>query len=265
VHYKVEEVSELDGQVRASIEYEFWSRENRYFRLDIYRPASSTSKSTKARQRLIVRPEGFALLETSADSEQFAVTAFGSSAEGLDRLLAMPTVHSSTRAYLILTIEDLLKSEYESGAKRRIVDYKLEGDMLTWDSKYTSGDTVIASRIVCNVKHGVCLQYEARSIKAGEISSDVSVERVFDFNTHRSIPVNEVVVVRKPKSSEKSERRNTLFVDWQPVDMSVFDIAGVSNDAPRGSPWLRRIATLVIGSLLVGAYLLLRQRGRRAS
>jgi hypothetical protein len=253
VHYQIMQNFRNSNDETSLNQISFWSKNNQFFRIDIDHYASDDSKNVQSRERLIVRPEGFASLRAEGDSDQFAVVTFGNVVEGMDRLLGMPTVHAGTRAFSILTPEDLLKDKYEDGAVRSLISNHFENGLLRWDSNYVSGSTKITCQVTCDVGKGVCTQYSAQTFKNQEVASDVSVNRTFQFGTHRSIPIRETIEVSRPGQATEIDRRDTILVDWTPVDLKVFELSGLTNRAANGSPWARRLTVLLVGiSMLIG-------------
>lgn len=259
VHYIVQRTLTHGDEQPTCETIEYWSRDNRYFRVDRRKHPGKNFTAIDSQEILIVRPEGYAMLHAQGDSLQPTVHTIGTAAEGMNLLLALPTVHGSTRAYSIIQPEMLLQPVGDNGGHRKLINYSIEGRTLRWSTNFSMENRSTDASIVCDIDAGVCLSYEAEMRQNGQPTIHVSAAREYNNQEWRPIPDLETITITHPEKRPQIDSRITKSVDWTPVDISVFLPPGPQPSGQWDRPWARRLLLGLVGTCLVIAWLYVRK------
>lgn len=262
VHYITQRTLTRGDEQPTCETIEYWSRDNQYFRVDRRKHLGNDFVTIDSQEILIVRPEGYAMLHAKGDSNQPAVHNIGTTAEGMNLLLALPTVHGSTRAYSILQPELLMRPVGDNGGHRTLLKHTTEGSILRWSAKFLTKDSSTNTTIACDIDTGVCISYEAAMQQNGQPTMHVSAAREYNNRNWRSIPDLETITITYPGKATQTDLRRTVVVDWEPVATDVFLPPGAQPPSQRGYAWIRRLILGLVGICFVTAWIYVRKMPR---
>jgi hypothetical protein len=290
VHYDMFETLEYrgtKGKQRIVREIKYWSRDNRYFRLDAKTiESNSQGELVGSRRRVVVRPDGFVGLSARSAKSPLVVVEWGTAEQGLDWLLGNSSVLASLRShglrFAIIEIGGFVSSEQllevpsslmVKGIERKLTGVTLLDSGSRFEVKWMRYDGPLSGELtmLCDVEHGVVQNCEGRNMRNGIISSDFKEIKEYEFNRFRGIPsfyrnlYDEAVSAESDHYSRTTEIRPRL-VDWNPVPMGIFSLEaqGLRSVAP-GSVWSRRLLTLLVGLVLLGIFVAIKRARDRAT
>ena len=259
-------------------EIKFWSRENRYFRMDSVTLESTAAETKKgSRSRIVVEPDGFVLLYSDSENAPLTIRAWGSFDDGLSRLAGNfffraaangfgPT--SPWDAFCKFVPERFEPEVHERARLIRIGDVTLGDDGASLEIVFTRTKEPYfdESVIVCDVPHGVVLKYDNKTSKEGIPERTYKVERQYDFQKFRSIPKWDRQELTYPAGDGYTRTHVTKLVSWDSVPLGIFslDAQGLIG-VKSGSAWPRRMLTLAVGLALLGLYGLVTWLRKRSS
>jgi hypothetical protein len=296
VHFSVLEtykVTELNGKSLRVTEQEFWTRDNKYFRLDteIIR-SRNTSKPTGNRRRLIAAPDGYVELWALSDEAPMTITGWGDFSDGLEQIDDNFSFQAAARldrfffAGADAVVNELFSLQRDDADYRDIpgeyelVDASLspDGSVLDidfrWSTVFGGEPRNVEASMKCDVEHGVVLYYKAKHW-GDDFSYHFEEEKQYDWENFGCIPklyfsqgaYSEEAGLSGVRAYSKSYTREITLqsVDWEPVPLGVFSLEGQGLTSVRvESVWSRRLWTLLLGLLLFGIVFLvkwMRQRG----
>jgi len=285
VHYEMVQTREYPNRKgekrRVATEINYWSRDNRYFRLDTKTiESNATSPVVGERRRIVVGPDGFVELSARSAGRPLVITEWGTTEQGIDWLLGNFSVLASVRShslrFAIIEIGELVGSELidevpsflvKKGIERKLIGVTLLDGGSRFEVKWTRNDGPVTGELtmLCDVEHGVVLHCEGRYLRDGIVSSIFEESKEYEFEKFRRIPSYYRSHLDESGSSEAVKYWKTIefrprLVDWKPVSMGIFSLEaqGVRSVAP-GSVWGRRLLTLLVGLVLLGVYVAVKQ------
>jgi hypothetical protein len=308
VHFVVIESVETrpaDKKVTKLItEVTFWSREDRYFRVDSRVLESVNRKERQgSRRRLIVRPEGYVAMFSDAAEKPLAIGKWGNADEGLMLMFAHGNfIQRAARVGRLpsdVLIEELISEDsylpelYKRPIPANAVETEQSATLTSPWTSHTSETLTQAttnddghlevewtsellvephwisnSSLVCDPKNGVTLTYESDLTTANKRTMLVEASLEYDIDRYGCIPALEVEKTTNsagtPDDHVSTVERRIQEVDWSPVPMGIFSLEAQGFVPPnQTSIWLRRFLTIVVGLVLIGFYVVMRQLRRR--
>lgn len=291
VHYEMVQTYEFRStkfRRRVVTEIKYWSRDNKYFRLDTKTIQSNDpSEKVGKRRRIVVGPDGFVRLSAKSAGKPLAIVGWGATEEGLDNLLGDFSVLASVRCrglkFAIIEIGESVGSELtreipsflmKKGVERKLTSVTLSDERSRCEIKwmqYFNEPLSCESIMLCDVEHGVVLRYDGRFTQNGILSSVLKENKEYEFERFRGVPsyyryhLDATGPAESDKYSRTSEFRPRL-VDWDPVPMGIFSLEaqGLLSVAP-GSVWNRRMLTLLAGLVLLGIFVAVKRARNRAT
>ncbi len=295
VHFVViETLVTEDARRRATFRvvtrYEFWSRDNQYFRLDSRVLESNDPRErVGARLRMIVQPQGYVKLRAPAEGEPFTIRDWGDSETGWSYLFGIQHLRAATRYDVVfdadVVIDALLGEplglEYEGtgskviGRQSKLLFANLSKDGVLLEVKYhgnhvlwrpTEANTTEVS-LVCDVQHGVVRRYEAKYYdEKGSLDFTVDEEKAYDFERFGPYPSES----RRARAFLKNGGGQSFETKLQRVEWNTATPRGFFSleaqgfrGVDQGEVWGRRSLIALIGvSLFVVALVIKRLRNR---
>ncbi len=255
-------------------EITYWSRENKFFRVDTEVIGGTDKESIGQKTRLIVRPEGYVKFMTLEPRGQLAIVELGSLAEGRSSLGGMNFMHASTRC--ITTSEGEVPfgnvgDFHLNEVSKKLKDFYSPIDITTNQDKQVhlltrfqklDGEISHSSiwRVVYDLSIGAVLSYELEKGETGESPRELRVEKSYDVPrlkgipreaNHKTVYLDGTIVIKKFR---------TVNVDWEPVPLGVFTVDTMGRTGDFSGTWLRRMIMLIVGLGFVGIYLTYRWR-----
>jgi hypothetical protein len=237
----------------------FQSREGLYFRLDRILPEGSGDATGGRYSRLVVRPEGFALMR-GKNEDSMAVIAFGPSSEGTSRLYSERVFEADRRGYFAY-MRDVFKECQKIGSYQTTNDESGIKIVETLDDPKASGDrkykyTYQLDRDTYKVK-----RWESRLMEQGRCIASTVVEKTYGvYPIPMKISVSDSPSPGTSNSSEKTVLLTTRF-DNQPAPLANFAISAIDSvQAVKTGVWTRRVITLSVGAMLLSLYVWFRKR-----
>lgn len=287
VHYVMEQIwLYQDKEVKRSIvsEIKYWSRNNKYFRLDTRIIESIDPLEVGNRTRLVISPDGFVSLKAK-DGRPFVINEWGNSEQGLDWLFGNYSILASVRFQGLALAEVAIGGFVDWNLSRDIPTFLVETDIerilssvtdkvdgQTLVIKWLQEDGVISyeSSMSCDVKHGVVLSYEGQSFRNGILGTTYQEKKDYEFEEFRGIPsyYHYRAMAASPSGVGKYSRTinfKTKLVDWTPVPLGIFSLEaqGLTSLQPQ-SVWSRRMWILLAGAFLFGVVYLIKRAKYRA-
>jgi hypothetical protein len=254
-----------DGDESKVANCTFRSREGTFFRVDRELVGSPKDPTASSLSRLIVRPEGFALLNGS-DEDSLAVIAFGPVDEGKNRLFSERMFEATRRGNLAYLL-DVLKQCRESGnckISKSATSPHIELTQILVDP--SSPDTrKYEYKYILDAKSLSVIRWREQHLNSSSVIGETVVSKAYE-----NFPVPAVIDVRvtgyreSDPLDEHQVSRAVSYID-KPAPISDFAIAGLMKaTASSTGVWRRRVIVLLIGMLLVGLYFGLRGRSRNS-
>ncbi len=289
VHYEMVQTWEFRNtkvKRRVVTEIKYWSRENKYFRLDTKTIQSNDpSQQVGERRRIVVGPDGFVRLSARSAGRPMAIVEWGTTEVGLDNLLGDFSVLASVRCrglkFAIIEIGESVGSELTreipsflvtKGVERKITGVTLLDGGSRCEMKWMWYDGPISceSTMLCDVEHGVVLRYKGRFTRNGVLSSVLEENKEYELERFRGIPsyYRLHADATGPLESDRYSRTYEFkprLVDWKPVPMGIFSLEaqGLWSVAP-DAVWGRRLLTLLVGLVLLGIFIIIKRSRDRA-
>lgn len=240
---------------------DFWSKEGRYYRLDTTQLTDSGER-TSSTERMIIRPEGYAMMRATDAEDANAIVELGPAEEGLDRLAGNYFFNSSTRHSGIFPIRRsilscLSKDEGWTNAEAT------EGEntkTLQW--KWSGGEASTETEVRLNGVSLSCVSSIVKNKTRGKMEFEIETAKQCDENS--VVPVNHIetwTYSDGAKSSWNYERIAYSF-DSPPIEVFALPIVTSSTTAELFGVWGRRLFVLTCGIVLLTLYFLLRSRSR---
>jgi hypothetical protein len=270
--------------------YEFWSRDNRFFRLDSRVLKSNDPRErVGARLRLIVQPEGYVNLRAMSQNEPFTIRDWGDSETGWSRLFGIQHLRAATRYKSVLDADVMVNTllgerlglqGHERTASREVggeselisVNLSKEGSLLelnyqhtyriqSTDARYSSTDpdsNIIAmnASLVCDVRHGVVRHYEAKNYDGRDsLLFTVDEDKAYDFGRFGPYPSQAreaIVLLNSPYGRGVSRETNLQLVEWNTATpLGFFSLEAQGfRSVDHGAVWGRRLLIAAIGIAL---------------
>jgi hypothetical protein len=242
-----------DAGVVSLVEVEFWSRENKFFRVDIHGKSGTNAKKTMS--RLIVRPEGFFRLKASSE-DNLAIAGYGTSLEGMEQLYsesffrAGETLGFGPKLEAIST-ELSQKSPQSSWEIISIQPVPPDIEEITFGLKEYTWQVRIRSPLTAIF-----------SVSVNKASTKDAVNRTTREFSPDGVLKKSVCRVERSNGSILKEEITLDFVKQVENPMGLFSIEaqGVS----QGNIWVRRLLILSAGLALLGIYFAYRRVQNRA-
>lgn len=278
VHYEAvqtDKYSTTGKSTGAVTELKYWSRDNKYFRLETSLIRSnSTGSIAGERRRVVVTPDGFVGLSAASAKSPLAIVEWGTTEDGLDWLLGDYSVLAALRSQRlrlsIIEIGELVGSDVigdipsflvDRGVQRELTGLKLLDGGATLEVKWMrkDGPQMCNSTMLCDVNNGVVISCEGHYSLDSRVISRFAEIREYDFEKYGTVPARCESRYSEDGANdgEKYTRTNVVelrSIDREPVPMGVFSLEaqGLRSIAAE-SVWNRRILILFTGiALLVG-------------
>lgn len=270
---------------RVVTEINYWSRDNRFFRMDTKIIESTAPSEIGKRTRLIISPDGYISLKSDAADSPLAIIEWGSTEQGLDWLLGNFSVLASVRCrglmFFMIELDELSNTNLitevpqflvREEIKRTLTDFQLINGGSVFEATWThkEGQITYESVVRCDKENGVVLTYEGKTIVNGLIGTVVKEKKEYDTQLFRGIPSHYFYKADSAASSDAAKylrtiEFKTLVVDWTPVQLGVFSFQaqGLSSVQPT-MVWSRRLWILCLGILLIGVVYLIKRAKYRA-
>ena len=273
---------------RVVTRYEFWSRENLFFRLDSRVLESNNPREPVGqRLRMIVQPQGYVRLLALSQGEPYTIRDLGDCDHGWGHMFGIQHLRAATRYEVVLDADIVIDAllgkplglDYEGTASRvvgrqsKLVSANLSKDGSALELKYrgnhifwrpTEARTTEAS-LVCDVEHGVVRRCEAKNYVDGSLDFSVEEEKTYDFERFGPYPSesrrDRVFLMSKYSRSESIEAK-LLRVEWNtatPLGFFSLEAQGLGN-VDHGSVWGRRLLIAATGVALFFVTLIIKRR-----
>lgn len=235
---------------------EFWSRGGRFFRLDT-REEPKSVEETPFVQRLIVRPEGFALIHATDCDSPGAVVDFGTSDEGIEILAGNFFFDSATRHSGVFPVRRSLSHclAQDNGWSRVKVSESADSYLLHWE--WSDGESSTKTDVNLDLVAFRCLNSSVRNFKNGEVGLKIGTEKTYDSNAIVPL-VHEESWVDDDGFTERW-RYDRVDCSFESPPLSKFIIPDFSTSPHDAFFRHRRMIILLIGVVLTGAYIWIRR------
>ncbi len=245
------------AEKKSVLKHRFWSREGDYYRMDSEFVSGATADEPLVRERVIVRPEGYARL-VAAPTTDLAITATGTGEEGLNRLLGNVLFDAGIRGFTAYA-EDVLEACQGSSPAYTVASAVQNGDVLELmlEAPGATGEKYIYEYQI-DLKRGVCLSWKEELHSDGQVTQWYSVVKRYDEGV-----IPEEMVIQWKGDSEDGQRqvtRKTLKNEAAPLGLFSLRAQGAS----ASSIWVRRLRVMATGLSLLGVYLVYRWRINRS-
>jgi len=252
--------------------YEYWSRENKYFRVDTL--SGKPGEETVVLERTIITPERFVDFQRSK-SNILVVTRWGATSNDiLEQLSRFRFVQGSTRRfppYIEAWYADYkhlpnLQRDMKSDLRQEISVSSEANGLVRVTNVAVSGTgksvTKSTTNIVCDNGHdGVINSFQTKAFFPDSSSSHSSVKYEYSEDTTQYIPKRVIDDWTFTNGKRALVTTEVSLAELGPAPLAVFSIEGfgVEHDAQSVS-WTRRGIMLGIGTAMVLLYFLLRPR-----
>lgn len=240
--------------------FRFWSRENTYFRVDVYGDEDFESVS----ERLVIRPEGFAKMRDTGKG--LAVADWGDAEAGMPRLFGYPFYLASTRAVSI-GVENWFATYagIEGFARAEGVEFDTrastaDADNLVLAVVATTSKSRSETEIALKGPHHVLQKFETTVKVDGKPHSS----NLTTYNYSTDLPVPIPTTVTETKTNKAGVTTTTMInvsaIDptAQPIAVFALDGLGVGVSASSGT-WMRRLVILAVGLAMIAVYIVHRR------
>lgn len=281
VHFVLTEthiIKNAQGTARDVTEIEYWSRDNKYFRMDTKIVESSNSSKVGMRYRMVLAPNGYISLGAESENAPLVIRNWGSFEEGWDlfggNFFVQAAARSGGIARADATLGKRLAAEIGDAALQVVaVDIEPskivlspDGFRLEIESLWQSPPNTTQSTTVRDVAHGVAVHYESSNSTNGVFTFSSLSDKNYDFTRFGCIPSYQLEKVAKASGNAHSHEYKTQSVSWDPVPLDVFSLEaqGIGSLKPE-SVWRRRACTMLAGLLLLVVYIVAKRIQARAT
>lgn len=267
VHFIMLETIQIDENGHTSelvTKYEFFSRDDKYFRIDstLIDSKNFVGRTDAGRKRFILGPDGFVVLATNTGNDNFALIDWGDVEEGLVLLFNydwMQRAARSGRLPVDLILQELISKdsylpylykrkvpddsisskdsltkglEWTSHTVEKLEDISFSRDFKTLDVEWNSRSLKepvwnATSSMSCDVKKGVLLKYESVFLENRDRMLSKYIYE-YAFNEFGRIPkVCEEFIENSGSNGESRTSRvkwKILDLERKPVVIGVFSL-----------------------------------------
>jgi hypothetical protein len=251
-----------DGETRE-YRLRFWSKDNKYFRLDTI-DLTSNLKSNTPIQRMIVRPEGYVIMALEDLDADGAVVDFGPSADGFDRLAGNFFFDSATRHSGVFPVIRAIKNCSAGAEGWSTVDADANSSMLQLSWSWLSGPNSTETTVNLDQETYACLNSIVVNYTESKKQLQISTEKTYDSNSVIPLTHRETWQYDDGLIDTWVFERTKLNLASPPIEVFAIPAQNAGIATTGFGVWGRRIAVFVLGVICLVAYALLR-RHRRTS
>jgi hypothetical protein len=249
------------GGVQKKFQLDFWSKEGRFFRLDTIEYDESGELASEV-TKLIIRPEGYAEIIGKRSDPFGAIVAFGSAAEGLDRMAGNNFFDSATRKGGISPISVAING-YLAGESEWKLKKVSQGDgQVSQEWVWSDGTTRTESEMVLEPVAHSCRKSSIQSFTNGARGLGIKVEKEYDANL--VVPLRHHEIWTRSDGSIEEWIYSRENCSLESPSLEVFSLAMPGSGQTSAGVWTRRVMTLSVGVTLLGLYAWFRKRRKYA-
>ncbi|MDZ4659725.1 MAG: hypothetical protein SH868_19295 [Bythopirellula sp.] len=285
--------------------HSLYSREDKFFRIDLSELKSDgRNKGTAAaRERFILRPDGYVLLAAKTDKDYLVLVDWGTVEEGIVLLFNYEWIQRSARAGRLpadLILEELISEAsslpelykrmvvtsdiqskqsltadlpWTSKSAENLMEIELSPDdgtlNLVWNSESVpEGSWSSKSTLICQHEKGVVNKYECITNHKNSGRMLLSEICKYDFELFGTFPMFFRQHINNKNAPENSYTSTinweTKSIDWTPVPLGVFSFETQGLNSLRPeSVWSRRLNVLLVALALLSVVFLVKWYQRR--
>jgi hypothetical protein len=252
------------GDSTQQYRLEFWSKDQSYYRLDRAELGEFGEPSYPI-SRMIVRPEGYALIEAKHEDDPGAVVGFGAAAEGLDRIAGNYFFDSATRLGGVFPVADQVGA-YLSGDQRwKVNAVSSESGSINLELDWSDGKTRTQTSASLDPTTFSCTKATLTNYQGSEITLTIETQKEYD--TNRIVPVEHREIWTRNDGSNENWTFTRDMISLESPAMEVFSLptglVKATSDARR--VWGRRLAIFVVGIVLLASYFTIRRKNKPES
>lgn len=247
-----------NGETRDYL-LEFWSKEGKFYRFD-KTETGSNEEAFSTKTRMVIRPEGFVIINVANANNAGVIIDFGSSFDGFDRLAAVPFFNSATRYESISQVREAVERSHSKSGGWSELDLDRSKSLITLAWNWSNDEWRTESNVLLDVPTYRCLSSTIKSYRNGKLHSTRDTRKKYDENFVVPESHDETRTYSDGTVTETKYERTFCSFDSPPIEVFAVSANGLGTQNRSMNIWIRRLILLVVGVSLLAIYFTYRNK-----